>query len=104
MENLEIKSTVESRRSFLKKAVYAAPVVVALGALTAPVSAQASVIHKQSQGVIQGSVWSGDYDTANGQYTNVIREGKLIKKVEVSDEFANGPLKKFLNWVFGINA
>lgn len=104
MENLEIKSTVESRRSFLKKAVYAAPAVVALGTLTAPMSAQASVIHKQSEGVIRGSTWSGDYETTTGQYTNVIREGKLIKKVEVSDELANGPLKKFLNWIFGTNA
>lgn len=34
-----------SRRSFLKKAAYAAPVVMALGALTAPVSAHASYVH-----------------------------------------------------------
>jgi len=46
MENVEIQS-VAARRSFLKKVAYAAPAVVALGALTAPMSAQASVIFSQ---------------------------------------------------------
>ncbi|MCI4407317.1 MAG: hypothetical protein JHC35_08575 [Sulfuricurvum sp.] len=40
-------NSVESRRKFLKKAAYAAPVVIALGAMTAPISAHASVICKQ---------------------------------------------------------
>jgi len=35
---------LESRRSFLKKVAYTAPVVIALGSLTAPVSAHASVV------------------------------------------------------------
>lgn len=103
MENLDVKSTVESRRNFLKKAVYAAPAVVALGALTAPMSAQASLIHKQSPGIIPGSTWSGNYDTTTGQYTNVVREGKLVN-VQVKDEAANSILKNFLNWIFKINA
>lgn len=47
MENVEVKSSVESRRSFLKKVAYAAPAVVALGALTAPMSAHASVVFNQ---------------------------------------------------------
>lgn len=34
--------TNESRRAFLKKAAYAAPTVIALGAITNPVSAAAS--------------------------------------------------------------
>lgn len=38
-----IKSPVTTRRSFLKKAAYAAPAVMALGALSAPVSAFAKV-------------------------------------------------------------
>lgn len=104
MENVEIKrASVESRRNFLKKAAYAAPAVIALGTLTAPVSAQASLIHKQSPGIVQGSVWSGDYDTSSGKYTNVIREGKLLT-VQVKDNAANGILKNFLNWVFRIKA
>lgn len=37
----------ESRRSFLKKAAYTAPAVVALGALTAPMSAHASLVFHQ---------------------------------------------------------
>jgi hypothetical protein len=40
-------SQVESRRNFLKKTAYAAPVIIALGAMTAPMSAHASVIYRQ---------------------------------------------------------
>jgi len=36
------KTTNESRRAFLKKAAYVAPTVIALGAITNPVSAAAS--------------------------------------------------------------
>jgi len=35
-------SELESRRSFIKKAVYAAPTIVALGSISKPVSAAAS--------------------------------------------------------------
>lgn len=41
------QTSVEARRSFLKKAAYVAPAVVALGALSAPVSAHASVVFNQ---------------------------------------------------------
>lgn len=54
MEDLKIKSKVEekiSRRSFLKKAAYVAPVVVTLGALTAPMTAQASTFVHHTQSV-----------------------------------------------------
>ena len=40
---------VLSRRSFLRKAAYTAPAVVTLGALTAPVSARASVFTHSTQ-------------------------------------------------------
>lgn len=46
MENLEKKEQIAtSRRAFLIKAAYVAPVVVGLGALSAPVTAHASVFH-----------------------------------------------------------
>jgi hypothetical protein len=38
---MENKNKIESRRSFLKKAAYAVPVVVALGQITNPTSAEA---------------------------------------------------------------
>ena len=38
----EKKTTNEARRAFLKKAAYVAPTVIALGAITKPVSAAAS--------------------------------------------------------------
>lgn len=48
-----IKSPVTTRRNFLKKAAYAAPAVIALGALSAPVSAFAkastSVLNLRSE-------------------------------------------------------
>lgn len=45
MEQKTLNSS--NRRSFLKKAAYIAPVVIALGAMTAPISAHASVIYNQ---------------------------------------------------------
>ncbi len=46
MEN-STDNVVNSRRSFLKKAAYSAPAILALGALSAPISAQASTFtHK----------------------------------------------------------
>lgn len=50
MENTEL-SMVEARRSFLKKVAYTAPAVIALGALTLPSSAQASVFTHNTQSV-----------------------------------------------------
>jgi hypothetical protein len=69
-------NSVESRRKFLKKAAYAAPVVIALGAMTAPISAHASVIYKQG-------TWNrgtGEQFEAGEHYDNVqkaIQDGYL---------------------------
>jgi hypothetical protein len=40
-DTLEIKDDVSTRRTFLKKAVYSAPVLIALGQLAKPSKAQA---------------------------------------------------------------
>lgn len=41
MENKTTNKNVQSRRNFLKKAVYAAPAVIALGTLVEPTKANA---------------------------------------------------------------
>ena len=41
-EGLLTKAEAQSRRSFLKKAAYAAPTIVALGALTKPTPSKAT--------------------------------------------------------------
>jgi hypothetical protein len=67
---------VSSRRKFLQKAAYAAPVVIALGAMTAPISAHASVIYKQST---WNAGTSGQFE-AGEHYDNVqkaIQDGYL---------------------------
>jgi hypothetical protein len=71
----------EARRSFLKKMVYVAPAVVALGALTAPVGAHASVFVGQvytnptnsNQGV--ESIHIGDATVVGNSQTKVIEGG-----------------------------
>ena len=40
---MENKDKIESRRSFLKKAAYAVPTIVALGQITNPVPAAAGI-------------------------------------------------------------
>ena len=50
MKNIEIEN-VSSRRAFLKKMAYTAPMVVTLGALTAPMTAGASVFTNYTQSV-----------------------------------------------------
>lgn len=40
-----MENNTQSRRNFLKKAVYAAPAVIALGTLAAPQSAHASYVY-----------------------------------------------------------
>ena len=50
MQNIETDTRVEARRSFLKKVAYAAPAIIVLGTLTAPMSAHASVITVNQQG------------------------------------------------------
>lgn len=42
------QTSVEARRSFLKKAAYAAPAIVVLGGLTLPQQAQASLIYQRT--------------------------------------------------------
>lgn len=42
MTNKTDQEKLEDRRSFLKKAAYAAPAIIALGSITKPVSAAAS--------------------------------------------------------------
>ena len=44
-------NVVNSRRNFLKKAAYSAPAIIAMGALTAPVTAQASTFVNNTQSV-----------------------------------------------------
>lgn len=41
MENKDINSNVESRRSFLKKAAYSVPTIIALGQITTPIKSSA---------------------------------------------------------------
>ncbi len=62
MENTKTQD-VETRRSFLKKVAYIAPVVVALGGLTAPMVAHASYIHTRS---VQNHI--------NGKKTEIYKE------------------------------
>lgn len=67
---------VNSRRKFLQKAVYAAPVVIALGAMTAPISAHASVIYRQgtwNAGTIDQFEAGEHYDTVQ----KAIQDGYL---------------------------
>jgi len=52
-EHQQLKDS--SRRGFLKKAAYAAPTIVALGALTKPTEAEASVAGKRPP---SGPTWS----------------------------------------------
>ncbi len=44
MDKTTIEENKNSRRSFLKKAAYAAPAIVALGSITKPTNAMASCI------------------------------------------------------------
>ena len=48
MKNNEIKNT-NSRRSFMKKAAYAVPTVIAISQLTSPVAAHASKLTGNSE-------------------------------------------------------
>lgn len=76
MQNKTIQTSGEARRSFLKKAAYAAPAVVILGGLTAPMSAHASIIFKEgtfNQGTADQLYGSEHYDTA----TKAINDGLL---------------------------
>lgn len=103
---------VNARRKFLKKAAYAAPVVIALGAMTAPISAHASVIYKQ-QTFNAGTI---DQFEAGEHYDNVkkaINDGYLSYDrqsgtYQVTDKFtsadfsnpANSELNDLFNALF----
>jgi len=77
MENVEIQN-VEARRSFLKKVAYVAPAVVALGALSAPMSAQASTFHNHTQSVPAGTLVSEETITTKDG-TNIVLKGASNK-------------------------
>jgi hypothetical protein len=75
---------VESRRKFLKKAAYVAPVVVALGGLTAPMSAHASYIHTKSVKYDTGkNVEVYKENDGSGDIKRVITRpnGKVVTKI-----------------------
>ena len=76
-------NNVDSRRKFLKKAAYAAPVVLALGAMIAPMSAHASVIFTKG-------TWNGgtaDQFEAGQHYDNV---NKAIEDGYLSYDYNSG--------------
>jgi hypothetical protein len=90
----------EARRSFLKKVVYVAPAVVALGALTAPVGAHASVFVGQvytnptssNQGV--ESIHVGDATVVGNSQTKVIESGSYTNlNTGVTTQFSADQVK-----------
>lgn len=92
----------ESRRGFLKKAAYAAPAVIALGSLSAPVSAQASVLHLSGNGLLPRSTVTADYDNVANKYSNVTRSGP-IGTLSINDRVANtSPFRTWLRSIFGV--
>lgn len=95
---------ISSRRGFLKKVAYTAPAVIALGALTLPASAQASVIFNQGQ-FTDGAQSFG----ATEYYDNVIKESQsgtlsydqFVDQFNASDFKADGGLlQNFYNSLF----
>ncbi|MDD3597470.1 hypothetical protein [Sulfuricurvum sp.] len=81
LENVEMNAA-QSRRAFLKKAAYVAPAVVALGALSAPVSAQASTFNGNVYAVDAktGTVTQIGTATVNGQSgPQVIENGATVR-------------------------
>lgn len=71
------QTSVEARRSFLKKAAYAAPAIVVLGGLTLPQQAQASLIY---QGTVKSTNTNGAQKT-----TDIYKEndgsGTVVKEI-----------------------
>lgn len=74
---------VNARRKFLKKAAYAAPIVLALGAMTAPISAHASVIFTKGTWNAGGE----DQFEAGQNYDNV---KKAVKDGYLSYDYQKG--------------
>jgi hypothetical protein len=76
-------NSVESRRKFLKKAAYVAPAVLALGTLTAPSSAHASVISvskdvKGPFGQLNVNT-TGHYDNQKHVFTDMNSKTTIVK-------------------------
>jgi hypothetical protein len=106
MENLETQK-VEARRGFLKKVAYAAPAVVALGALTAPVSAQASVVYHQTTAYKKGvpANVTEHYDNAgnysvDGTFTPAGKGTTVWDRPAIVNAEGNW-IQNFLNTMFG---
>jgi len=71
MDKNQDNESLESRRSFIKKAAYAAPTIIALGAIRQPVSAAASVgitVNQNLGGQTTDSVYA-DKDQADSDYS-----------------------------------
>ena len=87
-----------SRRNFLKKAAYAAPVVLALGAMTAPISAHASVIFTRQifdEGTTDQVEFGQNFDNVN----KAIEDGYLsydfdLKTYKTTDKFSKLDFKE----------
>jgi hypothetical protein len=106
-------NSVESRRKFLKKAAYVAPAVMALGTLTAPSSAHASVIslNKDVKGPF-GKLnvnTSGHYDNKTHVFTDmkakttVVKTGKEVLTHEFTQkELSNNFLTKLWRSFFNV--
>lgn len=95
------KNEIEARRSFLKKVAYAAPAVVALGTLTAPQSAHASILNLTADGILPNAKWSANYDTSMDKYANVVRSGN-IGTTTFKDQVVNtSPFRAWLKSLFG---
>ncbi|MDD2781642.1 hypothetical protein [Sulfuricurvum sp.] len=60
---------IASRRNFLKKVAYTAPAIIALGTLTAPMSANASVIQMGQVTSQQNITYNFSRDTVSGDVT-----------------------------------
>jgi hypothetical protein len=79
-----------SRRGFLKKAVYAAPAVIALGSLTVPVSAHASIVSVNKNGPLGKLNTSGHYDNQVKVFTDLktvdTRTGGKIVNIEYQEK------------------
>jgi hypothetical protein len=109
MENIDTKSTsVESRRNFLKKAAYAAPAVMVLGTLTAPMSAHASIVHHQqtiynkagtSAAVTENYDNVGNF-TVDGTFTPNGKTTTVYGRQQIAEAPKNW-LQNFFNTVFG---
>lgn len=108
MENLETKSaSVQSRRNFLKKAAYAAPAVIALGALTAPVSAHASIVYHQKTAYKNGRAAeiTEHYDnvanySVDGTFTPESNPTTVWTRNDIATA-ENNWIQSFLNVIFG---